>query len=249
MIFSLIDYKLLTNNKTYNHFMSEAKNKTKSKNNTLESETESHTSDLLVYFNINGHKFCLSYDKQYILNKDNWQNAYYDLLNSNLMPEVLSCLNYEDYVDFIIQSIKENNITDFSLSNYQNTNDTVQTQHDIKKHGVDNMSLSQESQEPQGTIEINANSNIDEVDTNNLEKTTQHNRYTQQKVNLQTNEQNDFLIEIYTREIKNLSLCLTSDFNQNISTINKIDFLINRIKICDVLNKLNNVNEGNNSFI
>ena len=81
--------------------MSEAKNKTKSKNNTLESE--SHTSDLLVYFNINGHKFCLSYDKQYILNKDNWQNAYYDLLNSNLMPEVLSCLNYEDYVDFIIK--------------------------------------------------------------------------------------------------------------------------------------------------
>ena len=241
MIFSLIDYKLLTNNKTYNHFMSEAKNKTKSKNNTLESE--SHTSDLLVYFNINGHKFCLSYDKQYILNKDNWQNAYYDLLNSNLMPEVLSCLNYEDYVDFIIQSIKENNITDFSLSNYHNTNDTVQTQHDIKKHDVDNMSLSQEPQESQSTIEINANSNIDEVNTNNLGETTQYKRYKQQKLNLQTNEQNDFLIEIYTREIKNLSSCLTNDFNQNISTINKIDFLISRIKICDVLNKLNNVNE------
>ena len=193
--------------------MSEAKNKTKSKNNTLESE--SHTSDLLVYFNINGHKFCLSYDKQYILNKDNWQNAYYDLLNSNLMPEVLSWLNYEDYVDFIIQSIKENNITDFSLSNYHNTNDTVQTQHDIKKHDVDNMSLSQEPQESQSKIEIIANSNIDVVDTNNLGETTQYKRYKQQKLNLQTNEQNDFLIEIYTREIKNLSSCLTNDFNQN----------------------------------
>ena len=165
------------------------------------------------------------------------------------MPEVLSCLSYDDYVDFIVQSIKENNITDFSLSNYQNTNDIVQTQHDIKKHDVDNMSLSQESQEPQGTIETNANRNINEVDTNNLEETTQYKRYTQQKLNLQTNEQNDFLIEIYTREIKNLSLCLTNNFNQNISTINKIDFLINRIKICDVLNKLNNVNESNNSLI
>lgn len=219
------------------------KSKVKDDNNLSE------TSDLLVYFNINGHKFCLSYDKQYILNKDNWQNAYYDLLNSDLMPEVLSCLSYDDYVDFIVQSIKENNITDFSLSNYQNTNDIVQTQHDIKKHDVDNMSLSQESQEPQGTIETNANRNINEVDTNNLEESTQYKRYTQQKLNLQTNEQNDFLIEIYTREIKNLSLCLTNNFNQNISTINKIDFLINRIKICDVLNKLNNVNESNNSLI
>ena len=229
---------------------SEVEDKTQSEKNTIESKTKLHTSDLLVYFDINGHKFCLSYDKQYILNEDNWQNAYYDLLNSNLMPEVLSCLSYEEYVNFVVQSIKENNIQDFNFSNHQNTSDiSLQTQNNNEKHEGDNrlefmpeISLSLPKEQKDISV-INTEINIDKNDTNNLKETTQHNRYTQQKVNLQTNEQNDFLIEIYTREIKNLSSCLTKDFNQNISTINKIDFLISRIKICDVLNKLNNVNE------
>lgn len=237
---------------------SEVEDKTQSEKNTIESKTKLHTSDLLVYFDINGHKFCLSYDKQYILNEDNWQNAYYDLLNSNLMPEVLSCLSYEEYVNFVVQSIKENNIQDFrlsNLSNHQNTNNITVKNQNNEKHDSDNRlgfipKISLSLQEEQKDIPvISTDINIDKNDTNNIEETTQHNRHTQQKINLQTNEQNDFLIEIYTREIKNLSSCLTNDFNQNISTINKIDFLINRIKICDVLNKLNNVNESNNSLI
>lgn len=230
------------------------KSKVKDDNNLSE------TSDLLVYFNINEHKFCLSYNKQYILNEDNWQNAYYDLLNSDLMPEVLSCLSYEEYVNFVVQSIKENNIQDFRLSNssnHQNTNDiTVKNQNgekydDNRLEFMPEISLSLPEKQKDISV-MNTEININKNATNNIEKTNQHNRYTQQKVNLQTNEQNNFLIEIYTREIKNLSLCLTNDFNQNISTINKIDFLINRIKICDVcnvLNKLNDVNEQKDSNV